>query len=141
MPMLQRVVAAGAGKLPKVIDPRLHAIIDYAVVGSFLAMGAVFWKRGAKKAAVSALLCGGGAAVNSLITDYPGGLVRKMSFRTHGHIDMGLAAVTASLPEFMGFADDAEGRFFSGQAIAETAVTGMTDFEAEPRHAEYRTAA
>ncbi len=141
MPMLQRIVAAAAGKMPKVIDPKLHAIIDYAVAGSFLAMGAVFWKRGAKRAAISSFICGGSAAANSLLTDYPGGVVRKMSFRTHGRIDMGLGAVTASLPEFMGFADDAEGRFFTGQAIAETAVTAMTDFDGSDRAPAYRRAA
>lgn len=138
MPMLQRVVAAAAGKLPKVIDPKLHAIIDYGVAGTFLAMGALFWKRGAKKAAISSFICGGATAVNSMITDYPGGVVRKMSFRTHGHIDMGLAAVTASLPEFMGFADDAEGRFFTAQALGETTVTALTDFDALEGSLEYQ---
>jgi hypothetical protein len=124
--------------MPKVIDPKLHAIIDYAVAGTFLAMGALFLKRGAKRAAISSFICGGATAVTSMMTDYPGGVVRKISFPTHGRIDMGLAAITASLPGFMGFDDDAEERFFTVQSLAETGVVGMTDFDQSKAHQEYQ---
>ena len=39
-----------ADKLPKVIGPKTHAIIDFAVAGSFLAMGAM-WLGSHKRAA------------------------------------------------------------------------------------------
>lgn len=52
-----------------------------------------------------------------------------MSFRTHGKLDAGLAAITATMPRLMAFGDDSESKFFTMQSILETAVTAMTDFD------------
>ena len=130
MPLTTKAVSALANRMPKVISPTAHAVIDYAVAASFFAIGGLLWTRQKKRAAVSAFICGGAITATSLVTDYPGGVIRKMSFRTHGHIDAGMAAVMASLPEFMNFGDDPWARFFTGQGIAEAAVVGMTDFDA-----------
>jgi hypothetical protein len=54
-----------------------------------------------------------------------------MSFETHGKIDAGLAALTASIPGLMGFSGDAQARFFEATAVAETLATGFTDYRAE----------
>ena len=86
-----------ADKLPKVIGPKTHAIIDFAVAGSFLAMGAM-WLGSHKRAAIGSFICGGAALTNSLLTDYPGGVADVISFETHGKIDVGLAAATALMP-------------------------------------------
>jgi hypothetical protein len=51
-----------------------------------------------------------------------------ISFPTHGKIDMGLAAMTATLPEFMDFKDGQDMGFFRAQAVLITANTGLTDF-------------
>jgi len=64
----------------------------------------------------------------SAITDYPGGITRQVSFRTHGRIDGGLALLTASLPEFMNFSDTPQARLFDMQAIGIAATAGLTDF-------------
>ncbi len=76
--------------------------------------------------------------MNSMLTDYPGGVWRTMSYRTHGKIDAGLVGATGSMPSLMGFADDDEARFFKIQAIAEATVTAMTDFDALDRTDHYR---
>jgi hypothetical protein len=52
-----------------------------------------------------------------------------MDYRTHGRIDATVAAMTASAPKLLGFSDEVEARFFSFQALAETVVTGLTDYE------------
>jgi len=116
-------------KMPKVIQPKQHAILDYAVAGTFLALGAFFWGR-SKRASIAAIACGAAVAANSLITDYPGGVTDAISFETHGEIDAALAGLTATLPNLLGFADEPEAKYFRGIAVAETAVTGLTDFTA-----------
>ncbi len=137
MPLMQKGVAMLSNRLPKVINPTVHAVIDYAVAATFFTMGVLFWKRN-KRAAVSSIICGAAATTNSLVTDYPGGVFKIMSFQNHGRIDMGMGALTASLPEMMGFSDDNQGRFFQMMAVSETAVTAMTDFDALERTDHYR---
>lgn len=127
MALLESGVRFAAGRMPKVIKPGTHAVLDYAVAGVFLAMGTRLWKRN-RRAAVGSLLCGGAAALNAMVTDYPGGVVHAIDYRTHGRIDAGLAALTASAPRLLGFSDEDEARFFGFQALAETVVSGLTDY-------------
>ena len=115
-------------RLPKVIDPTTHAVLDYAVAGSFLLMGVLFWKR-SKRAAIGSLFCGGAAAANIMLTDYPGGTHPIISFQTHGRIDRGLSGITAAVPRLMRFEDEREARFFEVEALANTAIAGLTDFD------------
>src|ERR1700759_1942877 len=97
MPLLDKSAQFVTNRLPKVISPAAHAVIDYAMAVSFLAMGAFFWKRN-KRAAVSSFICGGAEVVTALMTDYPGGVAREISFETHGAIDFGLSGMAASMP-------------------------------------------
>jgi hypothetical protein len=129
MPFSQMATSAVANRLPKVINPKAHAVIDYAMAGTFFALGAFFW-RDNKRAAIGALLCGAASAATSMLTDYPGGVKRVISFETHGKIDAGLAGLTATMPNFLAFGDEDEAKFFRGAALVETVVTGLTDFEA-----------
>jgi hypothetical protein len=138
MPLMQKGVSMLANRMPKVINPTAHAVIDYVVAGTFFAMAAVFSRRGHKRAVVSAIACGAAVTANSLLTNYPGGVFKVISFQNHGRIDMGLGALTAALPGMMGLDSDAEDRFFQGMAVAETAVTAMTDFDAMNRTDYYR---
>ena len=129
-------------RMPKMIDPKTHALIDYAMAVAFFTAGALFWRRH-KRAAMSSMLCGAAVTANSLLTDYPGGVWKHMDFDTHGKIDAGLAALTSTMPSAMFFSDDSESRFFLAAGIAETAVTALTDFSEEgtgSRRNRYRTA-
>ena len=132
MSLWQVGVQMATGKLPKVIKPRPHAMIDYAAAGSFMLMGALWWRRN-KRAAIGSLICGGATAVNSVLTDYPGGMFRVISYRHHGRIDAGIVGLTAAMPSFMNFRNQPEARFFSLRALGQTAITGLTDFN----HYEY----
>src|ERR1039458_6084692 len=98
MSLWQVGVQMATGKLPKVIKPRPHAMIDYAAAGSFMLMGALWWRRN-KRAAIGSLICGGATAVNSLLTDYPGGMFRVISYRHHGQTDAGIVGLTAARSE------------------------------------------
>jgi hypothetical protein len=127
MPLLDKTAQFVTNRLPKVINPKAHAVIDYAMAASFLAMGVFFWKRN-KRAAVSSLVCGGAELVTSIFTDYPGGLVGEINFETHGAIDFGLSGMAASMPDTLRFNDEREATFFRLQGLALATVAGLTDF-------------
>jgi hypothetical protein len=126
MALLNSAVSLATKKLPKAVTPKGHAVIDYLTVGAFLVTGALYWRRH-KRAALSAFICGGAELALSLITDYPGGVKKVISFPTHCKVDLGLAAMTATMPEFMGFKDDREKRFFLAQSAGITLATNLTD--------------
>ena len=127
MPILTRATHVLTKRMPKIISPKAHAVVDYVTAGAFLLTGAFYWSRN-KRAALGAFVCGGAELATSLLTDYPGGVKKVISFRNHGRIDLGLAAMTATMPEFMGFRHDREKSFFLAQAALITAVTDLTDF-------------
>jgi hypothetical protein len=129
MPLTDMATRAVADRLPKVIKPKAHAVLDYAVAGAMFTLGAFFWKRN-KRAAIGAMLCGGATVATSLLTDYPGGVKPFISFETHGKIDAGMAGLTATMPTFLAFGDEDEAKYFRGAALAETIITGLTDFSA-----------
>ena len=127
MPILTRATHVLTKRMPKIISPKAHAVVDYVTAGAFLLTGAFYWSRN-KRAALGAFVCGGAELATSLLTDYPGGVKKVISFRNHGRIDLGLAAMTATMPEFMGFRHDRGKSFFLAQAALITAVTDLTDF-------------
>jgi hypothetical protein len=118
MPLLDQAAKWTTNKMPKVITPKAHAIFG---------MAAFFWRRN-KRAAVSALVCGAAETITALCTDYPGGVVKEISYETHGTIDFGLSGMVASLPDMLRFADEPESRFFRVQGLGLATVTGLTDF-------------
>jgi hypothetical protein len=119
----------------KIITPGAHAVLDYITAGTFLAVGVGLIRRH-PRASTLAFINGAAVLMTSLITDYPGGVFKKISFATHGAIDVAQAAMTATMPALMGFADDPEARFFQGQAVLEGGVVAMTDFGSHRRLAE-----
>jgi hypothetical protein len=143
MPLMERGVQVVAERLPKVIPPKVHAIIDYAVAGSFFVIGALAWKNN-KKAAIASFVCGGAELGTAMMTDYPGGVAKLISFPTHGKIDAGFSGVIGSMPNLMGFSDEWPAWFFRGQGMGMAAVVGLTDFEGvsenRRRSARYRAA-
>jgi hypothetical protein len=144
MALFQKSASIFSNRLPKVLGPRTHSIIDYSVAALLFSAGVLFWQKH-KSASLSALFCGSGVLLNAMFTDYPGGVVRGMSFETHGKIDAGIAGLTATIPSLMGFGGDAQARFFEATAVAETLATGFTDYRTgaeleEPELAPRRTA-
>ena len=140
MPVLQKSVAAVANKMPKVISPKAHAIIDYAVIGIWGLVAARAW-GGNKRAAIGAIACGGAQLATVLMTDFPGGVADVISFRTHGKIDMGLAAGATVLPEVLGITEDSEAKWFRILGLNITTETAMTDFGQGRRRVDEHRAA
>jgi len=135
MPVLNSVAKLAMKPLPRIISPRAHSIADYLTVGAFLASAGWFWKR-SKRAALASLICGAAELAVSLLTDYPGGVKKVISFRAHRDIDLGLAAMTAIMPEFLAFKDEPEKKFFLTQGVMITGITELTQFPERPQRAE-----
>jgi hypothetical protein len=111
------------------ISPAQHAVLDYGVTATFLAIGVAMLKRH-RSAAALAFLNGAMVLGMSLLTDYPGGVVRVISFRGHRTGDIAQAALAGLGPILFGFADDAEAKYFYGQAASEVGVIAATDWDA-----------
>lgn len=132
-------------RLPKVIDAKGHGIIDYCHASFFLGMALLCRKKN-PRAAVAALATGSFILVESLLTDYPLGAAKVLPFATHGRMDAAFAASSLLVPKIFGFEGTGAAGVFKGNAVAEAAVVGMTDFNSEHARAEesgvaYRTAA
>ena len=115
-----------SNRLPKVISPKTHAIIDYATAGTFFLMTGLMWKRH-KRAAIAALGCGINEVTNAMLTDFPGGVAGVISYPTHLKMDAGFAGVVASLPNLLGFTDEWPSIYFRSQGMAIAANAGMSD--------------
>jgi hypothetical protein len=135
MPILNTAAKLLAKPVPKFISPRAHAVLDYITVGSFLMSAGWLWSRN-KRAALAALICGGAELALGLLTDYPGGVKKAISFHTHGEIDWGLAAMVATMPEFLAFKDDHERKLFLAHGAMITALRELTEFPEKPSLAE-----
>jgi hypothetical protein len=114
--------------VPKVFDAKGHAVMDYLTAGTFFALGFAFRGRH-QRASTFAFMNGASVLMLSMLTDYPGGVFRTLSFQTHRTIDIILAGMTAAGPAMLGFAGDPEAQAFHGQAVLEGGVIAMTDWE------------
>ncbi len=131
MPVLSTVVDELTQKLPKIVAADAHVAADYAIAGSFLAAGTWFWRRN-RPAARGALICGGSALGLAVLTSYPGHKKRLISFPIHGKLEVGLAAMIATMPEFLRFEKN-RGYFLTKAAIL-IAVSNMTCFACSRDH-------
>jgi hypothetical protein len=115
--------------LKKSISPAQHAMLDYGVAATFFAAGERM-RHTHSRASALAYLNGAMVLGMSLLTDYPGGLFRVLSFRGHRSGDILQAALAGAGPVLFGFARQPEAKFFYAQAVSEAAVIAATDWDA-----------
>jgi hypothetical protein len=89
-------------RLPKVISPSTHGIIDYAHSAFFFTVG-VLCSRSNKRAACAAFATSGFILAQSLLTDYRFGWKPVISFETHGKMDSVFASASWLVPVLFGF--------------------------------------
>ena len=115
--------------VPKVISPGQHAVLDYGVASFYLGLAARYRDR--NRAAAGLALTNGLMVLGlAMMTDYPGGVFRTLSFKTHRTMDWVQAAVAGLGPAMLGFADEPEARPFYSQAMSEVGVIAATDWDA-----------
>lgn len=132
MPILNTVAQIVAKPFPRIISPRAHAVINRLNAGFLLMSGARFWRRN-KRAAVGAFVGGGAVLALDLLTSYPGRARNAISFRARREIDLGLAAMMSTLPEFFAFDNDEEKKLFIAEGVLIAATTELTQFQPRRR--------
>ena len=140
MPVLNRLTDSLSRRLPKILDSDAHQAADYLMSGCFFASGAWFLLRKNRRAGLSALICGGSTLGLNLLTYYPGESRRPIPFELHGRIETGLAAMVATMPEFLRFEKDREKSFFLLAAGALTLISNLSSFRSQTRNRNARKA-
>jgi hypothetical protein len=122
-------------RLPKIVSPKAHGIIDYAHSAFFLGLGLLNW-RSNKRAARAAFAVSGFILVQSLTTDYELGAKPLISFKTHGKMDAIFASTSWMLPMLFGFKGTRAAKVFEANSFAESFVVGVTDWDSRRAHLE-----
>ena len=115
----------------KVLKPLQHGVIDYAMAGTMIAAPWLFGFSRNKKATTNSVASGAAILGLSLLTRYPLGAVKVVSFPTHGAIETIAGVATATAPWLMGFSRNRSARLthlMSG--LGTLAVVAMTDYRA-----------
>jgi len=128
MAMLNSVAKAVTKPMPRMISPKSHAMLDYVTAGLFLAGAGFFWRRN-KRAAIASLISGTAVAAVSALTEYPGGVNGVFGLEKHRSIEVGLAAMVATMPEFFSFGNEPEKNFFRMQGVLMTCISELTDLD------------
>jgi hypothetical protein len=118
----------------KKLQPLPHAIMDYAWAGTMMAAPWLFGFSKNKTATINSVASGGAILGLSLMTNYPLGAVKVISFPTHGVIETVAGVATAAAPWLMGFSRNESARWthvISG--LATLGVVAMTDYRAQGR--------
>ena len=127
MPTINSLARVAAKPLPRMISPKAQAILDYLLVGSFFGTATWFWRHN-KRAAVAAMLCGSAKLAVTLLTDNPGGVRKIITPHARREIDLGLAAMVATMPEFFAFKDEPQKKFFLTQGALITIGSELTQY-------------
>lgn len=121
----------------KKLQPLPHAVIDYAWAGAMIAAPWLFGFSKNKTATINSVASGGAILGLSLMTNYPLGAVKLISFPAHGVIETVAGAATAAAPWLMGFSRNKQARLthlISG--LATLGVVAMTDYNAQARRGQ-----
>lgn len=118
----------------KPIKPLPHAFADYAMAFGLMAAPWLFGFSKNRKATISAVGTGLGILKLSLLTRYPLGAAKLVSFPTHGVIEASTAAASIGAPWALGFSNDRAATITHVAAgIATLGVVALTDYRATER--------
>src|SRR4051812_50149113 len=104
----QDILARSSNQMPKPISPRVHAWLDVAVTGYFLALAAFCWRRDHKRGAALAIANAGMVAGVSAVPAYYGDGPKPIRFPAHGALDIAQAGAPGAGPAPPGIADEPE---------------------------------
>lgn len=131
---------AGGGVLealsagPKPLKPLPHGAIDYAMAGTLMAAPWLFGFSRNRRATASSVVSGAAILGLSLMTKYPLGAVKRVSFPVHGVVETAAGLLNVAAPWTLGFSRDRAAKLthvLSG--LATLCVVAMTDYRAAER--------
>ena len=116
-------------EIPKMISPGAHAVLDYGVASTYFTLWSQLRHR---HPTAAGLACINGCMVLglALLTNYPGGVFKAISFKTHRTMDWIQAGLAGLGPVLLGFGDEPEASAFYAQAASEVGVIAATDWDA-----------
>ena len=132
MSVLTSAADVATRRLPKLFTADAHHAADYLMVGSFAAAGLWFFRRN-RRAALASWISGASLLGLTLLTSYPGKERRYLAFPLHGKIETGMAAMVASMPEFLRREDEKERHYFTVKAGLLTVLSNLTSFSRHQR--------
>lgn len=124
----------GALEKIKVLKPLPHAVIDYAWAGAMISAPWLLKFNDNKAATINSVANGVAILGLSLVTRYPLGAAKLVSFPVHGVIEAVAGALTALDPWLLGFSDNKRAKLahlISG--LSTLAVVAITDYRAAER--------
>ncbi len=127
--------------MKKVLDAKIHGILDYGLAALFLLAPMLF--NFSQTAATVSYVIGVVYIGAALLTKYPLGAIKLIPFPTHGVLESIMAASWLVLPWIFGFSADAAARnFFIVAGLGLLLVAFLTDYRSayvETRRATART--
>ncbi len=112
----------------KILNAKVHGIIDFGVVIAFLAAPSLFQlsETPAKLSYVLAFVHLGLV----LVTAYPYGILKKVPFTVHGSIELLVSVLLVALPWVLGFSGEETARnFYVGFGVAVFLTWLLTDYK------------
>jgi hypothetical protein len=119
--------------LVRLLPAWFHAIADYAVAGTLIAVAAIV--GGSTEAVAAGIVIGAVVLVVSMLTKYPLGVVKVLPFTIHSAGDYLAAALLVSSPFVLGF-DGSDGgltAFYIAAGAAVLAVSLITNYQYSPK--------
>jgi hypothetical protein len=115
--------------LVRLLPAWFHAIADYAVAGTLIAVAAIV--GGSNEAVAAGIVIGVVVLVVSMLTKYPLGVVKVLPFTIHSAGDYLAAALLVVSPFALGFNDSDTGltAFYIAAGVAVLAVSLITNYQ------------
>ncbi len=105
----------------KILSPRIHGVLDYAVVAVFLLAPTLLGLQGT--AAKLAYVVAGIHLGLTLLTAFPMGAIKLIPFKVHGVIEVAALLGLAAAPWLFGFSENATPRNF--YLVAAALIAGV----------------
>ncbi|MEO6576441.1 MAG: hypothetical protein ABIP89_21505 [Polyangiaceae bacterium] len=114
----------------KLINPRIHGLLDYLVILTFLLAPSIF--HFSRTPTVICYTLAPIHATMTLLTAFPMGVVDLIPFKVHGVIELLVSLSLLAIPWVFGFGDQpVERAFFVAAGVTIFAVWGLTTYASE----------
>jgi len=111
----------------KIVDARLHGVLDYALALAFLFAPLVL--TFGREASILSVTSGVAYLVLALVTRYPFGALKLLPFPVHGYLEAIMAGCWAFVPAVFGFSRyGAAVNFFVAASFLLLALVAVTDY-------------
>jgi hypothetical protein len=121
----------------KVLNPKVHGIIDYAMAGTLIAAPYLFGFNKKDRLATTLSITNGISILGlSLLTRYPLGAIKLLSFPVHGVIETSTASLLTLAPYLFDYRSKRASTFHTIAGLATLGVVALTNYRATIKRAD-----